>query len=149
MAVFGETTAPIEGLRYVAELSHPEMFVLDLLNSNIKRKTLWLILDEVKADQFDYLVFVGRGHLDPLKAFPSSGWDPLKSRDDLSGQLRMGDEPQIRTDEKTQRMMDGQSQAALKEWNMRFRQFTKRLLQRKWKRVDLSVGPIYQAVDEG
>ena len=149
VAVFGETTAPIEGLRYVAELSHPEMFVLDLLNSNIKRKTLWLILDEVKADQFDYLVFVGRGHLDPLKAFPSSGWDPLKSRDDLSGQLRMGDEPQIRTDEKTQRMMDGQSQAALKEWNMRFRQFTKRLLQRKWKRVDLSVGPIYQAVDEG
>jgi len=149
VAVFGEFTYPIEGLRYVVELSHPEMFVLDFLNPDMKRRTRWLMLDALKAKQFDYLIFIGNDPAEGLRAFPPDDWDPLKSRTDLSSIVQVGDDPQIWTDEIILKIMDGQSPSGQAKWNARFRRFTKNLLQRRWKRVDLSVGPIYQAVEQG
>ncbi len=149
VAVFGRRADPYEGLRYVVELSHPEMFVLDFLNANMKRRTRWLMLEELRADQFDYLVFTGANPDDGLGAFPQGGWDPLKSRMDLSLIMRIGDDPRLWSDANKLKMMDGQSPSGQNRWNTRFRRFVKDLFQRRWKRVDLSVGPIYQAVNEG
>jgi len=149
VALFGPSTYLAEGFRYVVELAHPEMFVFDFLQPSMKRRSRWLMLDEVKTDQFDYLIFAGSDPADGLRVFPPDDWDPLKSRTDLSFELRVGDDPQLWTDKNILKRMDGQSPSGQGKWNARFRRFTKELLQRRWKRVDLSVGPIYQAVDQG
>ena len=147
VALFGGYNQMNESFRYVVELDHPRMFVLDLLGFNMVRTTRQLMLDELKADQFDYLIFVGNVPNSGLQEFPSDQWDPLKSRTDLSPILRAGDGLSIRPDEKSLMMMDGQSLPDQKRWNARFRRFTKDLLKRRWKRVNLSEGPVYQAVE--
>jgi len=137
VAVFGPSIYLVEGFRYVVELAHPEMFVIDYLNPAIPPKVRWLLLDKLPTDQFDYLIFIGNDLEEDLHEFPSDDWDPL--------QMRRGSDPPLVVDEGD----DGQRKLALTRWNARFRRFTKNLLQRRWKRVDLSVGPIYQAVDQG
>jgi len=135
VAVFGPTEYLVEGFRYVVELSHPEMFVIDFLNPNIDGRTRRLMLDEVNEDQFDYLIFIDDLPEKKLLAFPPDDGNLLK--------MRMASEPVKMMDYETV----GWSKSAHKKWLVRLRRYLKGLLQRRWKRVDLSVGPIYQAVD--
>ena len=149
VALFGGGQHKNEAFRYMVELAHPSMFVLDFLNDFINRQNRRLMLDEVKADQFDYLIFSGDSLDSGLNPFPPEGWDPLRSRLDVNRILMIGDDPQIRTDKNTHMIMDGGTQAGQRIWNARFRRFVKELLARRWKRIELSTGPIYQAVEAG
>ena len=133
VAVFGGYTHMIEGLRYVVELAHPKMFVIDLLHPGMTLRTKRRMLAQVKADQFDYLIFTGNEPTSGLQAFPPDGWDPLQSRTDVDFRMKV----------------EGQSLSEQEKWNARFRRFSKDLLERRWKRVDLSVGPIYRAIEKG
>jgi len=137
VAVFGPSAYLVEGFRYVVELAHPEMFVIDILNPAIPSDIRFDVLAELPADLFDYLILIGNHPEEDLRAFSSDDWNLLKTR--------MEYDPVNVMDSRT---VDW-SKSAHKKWLVRLRRFLKGLLQRRWKRVDLSVGPIYQAVDQG
>ena len=135
VTIIGGDTPLIEGFRYIVELAHPEMFVIDLFTDFISPEIRWQVLAELTADQFDYLIFFGNEYEEELKAFPLDDWDPLQMRFDFYP------EPDFAAGE--------WSKSDQMRWKAGLRRFAKDLRKRRWKRIDLSVGPIYQAVDEG
>lgn len=125
VAVYGAFSYPIEGLRYVLELSEPELFVIDFINPLIKPETRMRMLDQMGDAHFEYLIILNeRGGLRPL---PPDNWDPLLSRMDW---------------------MNGQSLTPQPERDTILRDQARSLLHRPWERVELSAGPAYVAVDD-
>ena len=135
VALGGETRLQ-RGFRYLAELHHPDMFVIDLFNDFIPTDQRQRLLSRMTADKFDYMLFMERGLEARLKEMPEGHWDALKSRVDFVLMPR------------TIFLNDNWSFSDQKKWNTGLRRFAKALLERRWKRIDLSVGPIYQAVDK-
>ena len=134
VTIMGGTSHIIDGLRYIVELSHPEMFIVDLFTDMVTPDLRWQVLAELKADQFDYVMFIG-GLEDNLRAFPLDDWDPLQWRSDFGP--------------KPDEVVGDWTRSDQIKWNAGLRRFAKDLRKRRWKRIDLSVGPIYQAVNEG
>ncbi len=136
VAVFGPIGHYVEGFRYVVELTHPEMFVIDFLQGSLPLEFQYQIIAQLPAYKFDYLVFIGEEFEDDPDEFPYEGWDAVEAREDYISWV-------------TQPGRHGLGESAQKEWEARVRRFAADLLKRQWKRVELSAGPIYQAVGPG
>ena len=150
VAMFGRSRLNTERIRYVVELSHPRMFVIDFLSYATKRRTRWRMLNELKPEQFDYLIFlkedVGSSALRPL---PVDYWDPVQSRDGWSDLISTSDTTVIRKEDMALSSEGNKSRNERRQWEVLFRRWAKQLLDRRWKRIDTSAGPIYQAEDAG
>ena len=122
VAVFGVTTPQVEGFRYLLELSQPGLFVVDPVSPFMLPKVRAKVLARLAQMPVHYLIYLGRDRLLP---HPPGSWDPLKTREEWHrpeghGGHEEGPRAKIR------RTVSG-------------------LRGRRWARVDLASGPIYEA----
>jgi hypothetical protein len=124
VAIYGASAYPIEGMRYVVEMSEPELFVIDFLNPIVKPETRVRMMTELEDAHFEYLLILDeRGG---LRELPPQNWDPLLARHDW---------------------MNGQSLTPQPERDALLLGQARRMLRRPWQRVELSAGPVYVAVE--
>ena len=133
VTIIGGETPNINGFRYIVELAHPEMLVIDLFTDFMPPEIRFKMLAQLKAEQFDYLIFFGDELEKKLQEFPLDDGEPLQMRFDFYPEPEAADEEW--------------SPSEHRRWKAGLRRFANDLRKRRWKRIDLSVGPIYQAMD--
>lgn len=94
VAVFGQTTEPVESFRYMVALRVPELFVVDIAHPCMDFEYSEKLLALLERTPFHYLIYLDKDSLFP---WPPSSWDALTTRDDVrSSPLKMTTEDAFR-----------------------------------------------------